>query len=179
LPLAELLLAALTTVHPGGTEESRAEVVAAIVKVATAAPLWQTQSPNDESPEVAATALLLVAIAQHESSFEPRVGDCRVKGPGGAIGYFQLMGFFALDGHSEHDVCGSTSLGAELALRVLRTHQCRHCAPDRWLNGYASGRPDLSTKASRETRAIWVKLAAKAKLKVFPLATTSPHWIRS
>ena len=177
MALVDVVLAALAVVHPGGTPETRAAAVTAIVDASREAPLWAPATSSDDAPEIAATALLLAAIAEHESSFDPRVGDCRVRGRGNALGYFQLMGRFALDGHAPAEICASTDLGARLALRVLRTHRCKACPPARWLNGYASGHPGFSSKASRDTRAIWVKLATAAGLQVFPLATTAPRWV--
>lgn len=180
-PLSDLVLAALVALHPGpgGTDASRREAADAIAQAATDQPLWPVAAEAAEgSPEVAATALMLAAIAQHESALDPAVGSCKRPGMGGAITYFQLMPGFSFDGHEKKDICASTPLAARLALRVLRVHmkRCKNCPPSRWLNAYASGNPGRGSRASRETMELWVKLSDHARLRVFPLATTAPAW---
>lgn len=124
MDLVASVLAALLTVHPGGTDETRRTAVEGIVAAATEAPLWPSADGDDAHSEVLATALLLAAIGQHESSFDPRVGNCRVRG-GGAISYYQLLGRFSYHGHEESEICGSPALAAKLALRLLHHHKAR------------------------------------------------------
>jgi hypothetical protein len=180
MDLQALVLAALLPLKPGGDEASRRTAVDAICAAAMDAPLWPVPTEvAPGSPEVAATALLLSAIALHESHFDPRVGDCRVRG-GGAITYFQLLGHFAKAGHEEEEICSSPELAARLALRVIRSQRdhCKHCSPARWFHGYASGNPGVPSRASRSTVELWRTMAESVRLRVYPLATTHPHFLR-
>lgn len=176
------VLAALAALQPapGGTTESRRTAVEGIVAAATEKPLWPVPANGaDPSKEILATSLVLAAIAQHESAFDPRVGDCRVRG-GGAITYFQLLGQWALDGHEQAEVCGSPAIAAQLALRVLQVHRrrCRNCAPTAWLAGYASGSPGRPSQASRDTVKLVEKLARAAHLQLTMHADRAPTWER-
>jgi hypothetical protein len=175
------VLAALSALQPppGGTVETRRVAVEAIVAAASSKPLWATPADVDPAKEVLATALVLAAVAQHESAFDPRVGDCRVRG-GGAVTYFQLLGHWALDGHEQSEVCASPALAAELALRVLNLHRrrCTHCPPSAWLAGYASGRPERPSRASKDTVKLVEKLARAAHLEIPMHAERAPKWER-
>lgn len=181
MELAPLVLAALSALPrpPGGTAETRREAVDAIVAAASERPLFERAAGSDGTAEIAATALVLAAIAQHESSFDPRVGSCRVRG-GGAISYFQLLGAFSLGGHSQAEVCASPTLAARLALRVLhlQKRRCKSCTIPSWLAGYASGSPARPSRASRETEKLLVALARHASLRLPPSATAAPSWSR-
>ncbi len=172
-----LVLSALLALPrpPGGTPESRREAAEAIVAAAAADPLFPRE--GDGSAAVAATALVLAGIAQHESSFDPRVGRCERSG-GGAMGYFQLLGGYSLGGHTKAEVCGSPALSAKLALRVLHLHKrrCKACGPSAWLAGYASGNPKRPSKTSRETEKVVVALGKHAGLDLPMRAAKAPAW---
>ena len=179
MDLVALVLAALAALpqRPGGTEESRRIAVEGIVAAAFSNPLFEGSS--DRSAEIAATALMLAAIGQHESSFDPRVGQCAIRG-GGAISYFQLLGDFSLGGHTKTEICSSPALAAQLALRVLHLQKsrCKRCAPAGWLSGYASGRPDRPSRASRETAKVLDLLAKSARLTIAIQAQRPPVWVK-
>lgn len=177
--LVPVVLAALSLLPrpPGGTETSRRVAVEAMVTAATEKPLFARDPGGDGSAEIAATALLLAAVAQHESSFNPRVGDCTIRG-GGAISYFQLLGEFSLGGHTRAEICASPLLAAQLALRVLHLQRsrCKGCAPSDWLAGYASGAPRRPSRTSRETLKVLEQLAKNAHLSVPTRVPGSPRW---
>jgi len=179
--LATLVLAALAALPrpPGGTRESRAEAVDAIVAAANERPLFERAAGSDGTAEIAATALVLAAVAQHESSFDPRVGSCVVHG-GGAISYFQLLGAYSLGGHTKAEVCASPSLAAKLALRVLhlQKRRCKQCDLSGWLAGYASGSPSRPSRTSRETEKLVVALARHASLRPPTPPGAAPSWAR-
>lgn len=181
MELVPLVLAALSALPrpPGGTAESRTEAVEAIVAAARDRPLFERGEGSDGSAEVAATALVLAAVAQHESSFDPRVGSCKVRG-GGAISYFQLLGAWSLGGHTQAEVCASPALAAQLALRVLhlQKRRCKGCAISSWLAGYASGTPSRPSRASRETEKVLVALAGHASLRLPASPGAAPAWTR-
>ncbi len=181
MDLAALVLAALAALPrpAGGTAESRKVAVDAIVAAAAERPLFERATDGDGSAELAATALVLAAVAQHESAFDPRVGSCQIRG-GGAISYFQLLGAYSLGGHSKAEVCASPALAAKLALRVLhlQKRRCKQCSISSWLAGYASGSPSRPSRTSRETEKVLVALARHASLRLPRSATAAPAWER-
>lgn len=174
-----LVLSALSALPtpPGGTVETRREAAEAIVAAAEADPLFAKE--GDGSAAVTATALVLAGIAQHESSFDPRVGRCERRG-GGAISYFQLLGDFSMGGHSKKEICASPALAAKLALRVLHLHKrrCKGCGPSSWLAGYASGNPKRPSRTSRETEKIVVALGKEAGVDLAMRGAKAPVWLR-
>jgi hypothetical protein len=149
--LGETILAvmlALRSAEQGAA--ARLEPVAhAIAEEAAVAPLW----PGDDG--VRRTALVLVAIAWHESGFREEVRTCAVRGDGGAsLGTTQLHRGFAWFGHTAEEICGSDALQARLALRVLGVHRGRGVASEAGLlRAYASGDAGRDTRAGRELRA--------------------------
>lgn len=179
MDLVALVLSALAALpHPaGGTPASRQVAVEAIVAAATDKPLFPIAEGSDGSAEVAATALILAAIGQHESAFNPRVGNCQIRG-GGAISYFQLLGDFSLGGHSKSEICASPALAARLALRVvsLQKTRCKRCTPSEWLAGYASGTPSRPSRTSRETLKVLESLVKHAHLSVPTNSLRAPSW---
>ena len=179
MDLVASVLAALLTLHPGGTEATRRDAVEGIVAAATEAPLWPAAPGDDAHAEVLATALVLAAIGQHESSFDPRVGDCHVRG-GGAISYYQLLGRFSYHGHEESEICRSPALAAKLALRLLHLHKtrCKRCAPAAWLAAYASGDPAKPSRASKATARLVDRLAKTSHVVLNVQADRVPVWER-
>jgi hypothetical protein len=125
-----------------------ASLVAAATTAAKAAPLAQGRE---------ATRDLLLAIAEHESSFRESIVRCHVRGDNGrAHGAYQLH-TEAFGDHSAGEVCASDALQARLALTVLRQYMKMfpHLGIVGAVRGYASGRPRQDTAAAREILALW------------------------
>lgn len=101
-----------------------------------------------------ATALLLTAIAWHESGFRKDVETCHgpiAKGDQGrSIGLFQIIRGPNREGHSAKEICSDRKLQVRLGLHVLRRAK-EFCGgpPLVWLQAYGSGRCNLSHRASR------------------------------
>ena len=174
--IAALCLAALLSVpHP--PSEANALALADVVAVAALdRPLWPVVTEvAPTSPEVAATALLLLAIGYHESGSLPQVADCRVLGPSASIGYFQLLGHVSLAGYSKAELCGNTQLQAYASLRVLEIHRnrCPRCGVTPWVAGYASGSMGTVTKPAREIVGIYWRFATRAGLDI---SGAVPRW---
>ena len=102
--LQTILLAAMVAFRLPGPEDRYWQVANAVAAAAEARPVFGTK-PNS----VRDTALLVLAIYQHESGLLPEVRDCQRKGNGGrSVGLGQLMRGRAWHGHSEEEVCTST-----------------------------------------------------------------------
>jgi hypothetical protein len=167
----DLALAAILSLPGAGAPADRprlerlASAIVAAVEDREHAEAWVPGSaPLPFSPEL--SVLGLVAIAKHEGGFLEKVSDCRITGDrlpgmplhaGRAIGDFQLQRP-SWAGHSRREVCRSVHIGARLALAHLARQSTR--SPAATFGGYA-GRMG---KASRETCAIWERLARRAGL---------------
>lgn len=174
-----LVLAALMSLtHPPALDDA-ARAADVLAPVALDAPLWPVPSElAPDAAEVPATALLLAAIGYHESGYQPAVGSCRVRGPGGSVTHYQLLGSGSLAGWTEAEVCASNEVAARAALRVVRlhAHRCPRCIPAQWIAGYASGDMGKGSRAAREIAGIWSTLCRGAGLVCDPYATARPTW---
>lgn len=173
------LLAALLALHTPPTEADARAAAPIIVSVAEDRPLWPVPTLDGaESPEAAATAALVGAIGFHESRFQPDVIGCRVRGPGGSVTAYQLLGSHALGGWTVAEVCASPEIATRAALRVLELHRnrCSACVPAQWVAGYASGDPGKGSKAANEIVGIWSTLCRSMGVVCAPYARTAPRW---
>ncbi len=130
--------------------EAPAAVHAAATAAAKAAPL---------SVGRRSTRDLLLAIADHESSFRPSVMRCTETGDGGkAHGAYQLHPETFWD-HTADEVCASDVLQARLALTAIRAYLTMfpHLGVEGAVRGYASGHPRKDTAAAREILELWRK----------------------
>lgn len=116
----------------------------------------------------AGTVALLVAIAWHESGYRADVLACRTRGDRGAsVSPWQLMRGMSWAGHTQAEICGSPSLAAALALRVVQLHadRCTRSGPGGWLHGYASGSCGRPSRAGRELCRDWLRAAKAAGIE--------------
>lgn len=175
-----LLLAALLALSHPPTEADARVFVDAAAPVALDRPLWPV--PHDEaadSAEVAATGLLLGAVAFHESRMAQDVATCRTRGPGGSVTAYQLLGPVALSGWSVAEVCASPEIASRAALGVLELHARRRLlVPAQVVAGYASGDAARGSRAAREIVGIWVTLCRSARVECSPYSFARPRWIR-
>lgn len=151
MTLTEIVLAtmlALPGVHADDAPRLR-PVADAIAEEAHDAPLWSGAAGERR------TALVLTAIAAHESGLRESVRHCDVRGDHGrSVGLFQLQRGFAWFGYDEDEICNSDALQAHLALRVLRAHQATGVAGVGMLmRAYASGSAAKSSRAASEMAA--------------------------
>lgn len=105
-----------------------------------------------------ATALLLVAIAAHESGFQKAIDACEKRGDGGrSRTMWQMIAGVHLQGHSYEAVCSDRRLAARLALDALALARKNYpfSTIQRILNAYTSGDLFLSTPQSRRTCSFW------------------------
>lgn len=175
---ALILAALLSLTHPPTIDDAQraADVLA---PVALDRPLWAVPSEvAPDSPEVPATALLLAAIGYHESGYQHAVGSCRVRGPGGSVTHYQLLGSHALAGWTVDEVCASHEVAARAALGVIELHarRCPSCVPAQWIAGYASGDMGKGSRAAREIAGIWSTLCKGAGLTCDPYSRARPVW---
>jgi len=112
-----------------------------------------------------ATALMLVAIAKHESEFHADVDDCSRRGDiGRSITIFQLLRGPNWAGHEARKICDDRKLAAKLALDLLSRplQNPRRLTPQMLVNAYATGSPGTSNQAARDICKLWEKLAQEA-----------------
>lgn len=153
MTLADLLLAVVLTLRPARVA---ADVPArhAFAQSAAAAAVAEDGAPFTGDDRVTKAAAALAAIGFHESGFNADVATCKRRGALGEIASYQLLGAWALDGHSTAAVCADPVLAGRLALRVLGRHG-RGDSRRAW-TGYAGAR--LAGEVRCKT---FVKVAAK------------------
>ena|GEM_PF-2936993 len=175
---AFLLAALLALTHPPTLADATV-AAESIEPVALDAPLWPVPSEvAPDSPEVAATGLLLAAIGFHESRFDERVRRCLTPGEGGAVSAYQLLGPSALNGWVKSEVCASDDIAVRAALGVVARHARRSArlTPAQWVAGYASGDPGKGSRAAREIVQIWAGMCQRAGLVLDPYNHVRPAW---
>jgi hypothetical protein len=165
--LGSLVIAAIVAVAqgPAAKQPDRLRDIAADISAATARherPLFDGEGGR------LATALMLVAIAKHESEFHANVDDCSRRGDiGRSITIFQLLRGPNWGGHEARTICDDRRLAAKLALDLLsrpRLNKSR-MTPQMLVNAYATGSPGTSNVAARDICKLWAKLAQNAGLQ--------------
>lgn len=159
--LPDLVLAVFLSL-PSAVQEDSARlrpISDAIAAEAEEAPLFA----GDQGAEK--TALLLSALAVHESGLRESVRTCAVKGDGGlSLGLFQLHAAWAWGGFSPRAVCDDDRLQAHLALRVLHAHARRGVTSLPGLfRAYASGNAGQPSRAADELHAVYGGLVKRAQ----------------
>lgn len=166
--MKELVLAAILSFARGDIvhdEAHLAEVATDIASVVEApdAPLLFEGPARRE-----ATALLLVAIAAHESGFSRAIDRCEKRGDGGrSRTMWQLIGKVHLAGRSYEEVCQDRRLAARLALAALARgwHKNPYATPQRLINAYTAGRWTVESRASRDICSMWQTRAERFGFK--------------
>jgi hypothetical protein len=124
----------------------------------------------------AALAMMLVAIAKHESDLDPAIDTCAKRGDGGrSITMFQILRGPNWAGHTAEALCKDRRLAARVAISVLArpieiaqrrgSIDRRLLTPQALVNAYATGSAGTATKASREICALWEQLARGAGIE--------------
>lgn len=137
--------------------ESMAADIAAVAFEEDEPPLFDGPAGRE------ATAMLLTAIAWHESGFRKDVETCHgpiAKGDRGrSIGLFQIIRGPNREGHSASDICNDRKLQIRLGLRTLRRAK-DFCggSPLVWLQAYGSGRCHVSHRAARNMCAAFERI---------------------
>jgi hypothetical protein len=156
-PLAALLFALLLLVRvvapPSGTTETRDELVARLRSIAVDAAAASNESPAD--------ALLILAVAQHESGFALDVdkGPCRPGTCDGGHAACMLQIWAGPERRAalfaDRQLCFRTGLHA---LKHARLAECP--APEMQFAGYAGGGCSRGARGSRELYAAWLQWSA-------------------
>ncbi len=113
-----------------------------------------------------ATAVLLSAIAWHESHFRKDVDACkgaRAKGDKGrSISLLQVMAGPNYEGHSASEICQDRRLAIRLGLHVLRRakESCRGTPRD-WMQSYAAGACGIRSNVSRDVCTAFERVGQK------------------
>ena len=165
-----LVLTAATSTRPAlpVTPERQFEIaqdVAGVVREETALPF-----DGEEGPE--ATSVLLAVMARYESDLREDVEDCRVRGPNGEVGLWQLAPGKNLEGHKIAEVCGSRKLQAKLALDLfVRSRRDAHDVAG-LIRAYTSGSAGVSSPQARGRTRMFAWLSHTAGLEVRTLDAT-------
>lgn len=131
-------------------------VAAEIAEAAEETPLFDGAKGAEQM------ALVLVAIAHHESSLLERVRTCEVKGDGGrAIGLWQTHRFW-WKGHSEGEVCQSSALQARIAAKAIRYQVDRGVrSVPALMRAFASGSAGTRSRQADEMTATYKRVLAQ------------------
>lgn len=138
--------------------ESVAADIAAVVNEESEPPLFEGPAGRE------ATAMLLTAIAWHESGFRKDVETChgpRSKGDHGrSIGLFQIIQGPNREGYSAKEICADRKLQVRLGLHALRRAK-DFCGggPLVWLQAYGSGRCHFPHRAARNMCAAFERVS--------------------
>ncbi|HEY5962159.1 MAG TPA: hypothetical protein VIV60_36635 [Polyangiaceae bacterium] len=164
MDLAQIILA-LALAH-GHTDHARLAAVADDIAVVS-----RTHPVLCGDARVDGTALLLAAVAEHESGWHPGVQDGSRCMPGSiwcdrgqAISLYQLRSPAWLT-YSRERINADHRLSAELAARVLMRYRKRATVRELFV-GYATGGRVRQCKAADEIAAIFETLARKSGIRV-------------
>jgi len=140
--------------------ESIAEDISAVAMDENEPPLFKGAAARE------ATAILLSAVAWHESGFRKDVDICkgaRSKGDHGlSVGLLQVMKGRNYEGHSATEICENRRLGIRLGLHVLRrAKETCHGGPRLWLQSYAAGFCGVDSSSARDKCAAFERVGQK------------------
>jgi hypothetical protein len=158
--------------------ESIAEDLAAIVSDQNEPPVFNGPAGRE------ATAILLSAIAWHESAFRRDVDACkgaRSKGDDGrSLGLLQVMAGPNHEGYSADEICSDRRLALRLGLHVLRRakENCSKGGPRSWLQSYASGGCGTPSNATQGVCAAFERVGTK-RLNGISCSSTGPVSLRA
>jgi hypothetical protein len=145
--------------------ESIADDISAVAMDENEPPLFKGPAGRE------ATAVLLSAVAWHESAFRKDVDICkgvRSKGDQGlSVGLLQVMKGRNYEGHSAGEICEDRRLAIRLGLHVLRRAKdtCQG-GPRLWLQSYAAGWCGKSTSSARDACAAFERVGKKHLLGI-------------
>jgi hypothetical protein len=145
--------------------ESIAEDISAVAMDENEPPLFKGPAGRE------ATAILLSAVAWHESGFRKDVDICkgvRSKGDQGlSVGLLQVMKGRNYEGHSALEICQDRRLAIRLGLHVLRrANETCHGGPRVWLQSYAAGSCSVHSSSSRDACAAFERVGQKHLLGI-------------
>jgi len=165
--LGSLVMAAVVAIAQGPATKEPDRLRAIAADISTAATRHDRPLFEGEGGALA-TALMLVAIAKHESEFHANVDDCSRRGDiGRSITIFQLLRGPNWGGHEARTICDDRRLAAKLALDLLSRPLVNkpRLTPQMLVNAYATGSPGTSNVAARDICKLWAKLAQDAGLQ--------------
>ena len=145
--------------------ESIAEDISAVAMDENEPPLFKGPAGRE------ATAILLSAVAWHESGFRKDVDICKgilSKGDKGrSVGLLQVMKGRNYEGHSATEICQNRRLAIRLGLHVLRrAKETCHGGPRVWLQSYAAGGCGVRSSSSRDACAAFERVGQKHLLGI-------------
>lgn len=145
--------------------ESIAEDISAVAMDESEPPLFKGPAARE------ATAVLLSAVAWHESGFRKDVDICkgaRSKGDQGlSVGLLQVMKGRNYEGHSALEICQDRRLAIRLGLHVLRrAKETCHGGPRIWLQSYAAGGCSVHSSSARDACAAFERVGQKHLLGI-------------
>jgi len=122
-----------------------------------------------------ASAALLAVVAWTEGGYSRDVEQCRRVGDQGrSVSLFQLMAGPARGGHSAKEICASTALSAQLALRTFSLAKTPSFA--RMINVYATGRETATSFGALKIRNFFLKFAESEKIVILTKEGAARPW---
>lgn len=160
-----VLSAVLSTVKgPAANDTARLSSIARDISAIVAA--REAEVFTGEGGEVA-LAMMLVALAKHESEFLASVDSCARRGDAGrSITLFQILRGPNWGGHTAEEICGDRKLAIKLTIRLLARPLASRAklTPQMIVNAYATGSPGRENTASKDICTQWERLSQKAGL---------------
>jgi hypothetical protein len=162
---AIVLSAVLSTVKgPAANDSARLTSIARDISAVVAT--HEKEVFAGEGGDVA-LAMMLVALAKHESEFLASVDSCVRRGDDGrSITLFQILRGPNWGGHTADEICGDRKLAVKLAIRLLARPLAAGAklTPQMIANAYATGSPGKQNTASKDICAQWERLSQRAGL---------------
>lgn len=172
--LALVTLAATLSVAKGAAANDKPRLTSIANDIAAVVESRQNQVFTGDGGGVA-LAMMLVAIAKHESEFHAAVDSCARRGDGGrSITLFQILRGPNWAGHKAEEICADRRLAVQLTVDLLARPIVlaaqpgaprRAFTPQMIVNAYATGSSGMQTEASKSICSFWEQLARGAGLE--------------
>jgi hypothetical protein len=164
--LSTIVLSAVLSTVKGPASNDTARLTSIARDITTVVAAREAEVFAGDGGDVA-LAMMLVALAKHESEFLASVDSCARRGDAGrSITLFQILRGPNWAGHTADEICGNRKLAVKLTIRLLARPLASRAklTPQMIVNAYATGSPGRENTASKDICLGWERLAQKAGL---------------
>jgi hypothetical protein len=165
--LSSIVLSGVLSVVKGPASTDAARLTSIANDISAVVSAREAEVFAGEGGDVA-LALMLVALAKHESEFLESVDSCTRRGDvGRSITLFQILRGPNWAGHTASEICGDRKLAVKLTVRLLARPLASGAklTPQGIVNAYATGSPGTQNAASKDICVIWEQLSRRAGLQ--------------